>query len=78
MNDNDHGRTQNAAGGVEGGMASGSAGGPGQSGKRKPDEDGETAVEEKVPSTNVEDKLGDFGKGSREQTQGGAEPGGRS
>jgi hypothetical protein len=65
-----------AAGGVEGGMPSGSAGGPSQAAKeRQVDEDAE-ADGRKTPSTNVEDKIGDLGKGSHEQTQGGAKAGG--
>ena len=64
--DGKYGNASNAASGTE----SSSAGGPDQSDKEHPDE-GETEVKERTPSTNVADKLGDFGQGSREQTQGG-------
>jgi hypothetical protein len=61
----------NEAGGMEGGMASGSAGGPSQTHQKVQPEKQPSSVEQKTPSPNVEDKIGDLGKGSHEQTQGG-------
>lgn len=60
----------NQSGGMEGGMASGSAGGPSQSDGKVQPEKKPSSVEQKTPSDNVEDKIGDLGKGSHEQTQG--------
>jgi hypothetical protein len=65
-----------AAGGVEGGMPSGSAGGPGLAEQERQVDKDAQADGSKTPSTNVEDKIGDLGKGSHEQTQGGAKAGG--
>jgi hypothetical protein len=58
------------AGGVEGGMASGSAGGPSPSEDKAKPAQNPSSVEQKTPSDNVEDKIGDLGRGSHEQTQG--------
>ena len=58
------------AGGMEGGMASGSAGGPAQADPKAKPEKQPSPVEQKTPSDDVEDKIGDLGKGSHEQTQG--------
>jgi hypothetical protein len=66
----------NQAGGMEGGMARGSAGGPAQPDEKAKPEKKPSSVEQKTPSANVEDKIGDLGKGSHEQTQGGAGAGG--
>ena len=62
-----------AAGGGEGGMARGSAGGPSQTDLEGPD--GKAGgFSEKTPSTDVGAKVGDLGKGSHEQTQGKTRP----
>jgi hypothetical protein len=66
-----------AAGGAEGGMASGSAGGPSQADLEGSD-DKAGGFGEKTPGTDVGAKVGDLGKGSHEQTQGGTDPGGDS
>ena len=62
------------AGGAEGGMASGSAAGPSQDDIEKRAAKGGTSFEEKTPTTDVESKVGDLGKGSHEQTQGKTRP----
>ena len=66
---------RDAAGGMEGGMAAGSAGGPGQNDleRAEPDE----AAQDDGPARPVgrESVAGDLGQGSFEQTQGGASPG---
>ncbi|HEY1604948.1 MAG TPA: hypothetical protein VGF77_05065 [Allosphingosinicella sp.] len=69
-------QAEKEAGGMEGGMASGSAGGPSQAKQKAVPEKSPSPVEQKTPSPNVEDKIGDLGKGSHEQTQGGKGAGG--
>ena len=65
-----------AAGGMEGGMPSGSAGGPSQAEMEEREKKDAAAAGEKTPGSKVADELGDLGKGSHEQTQGVTKPGG--
>jgi hypothetical protein len=73
-------RDRDAAGGVEGGMASGSAGGPGQDElERAEPRQGAGAGDDASGPKAGEKVMGDLGQGSFEQTQGGADAGrGRS